>query len=95
MPIYEYRCDACRQEFEVIQKITADPLETCKLCGAPNPSKLISNSSFVLKGSGWYLTDYVRKENGGKQEGKGGASKSGDTACASGCAAAGGSCAGE
>jgi len=59
MPIYEYRCEECGQEFERIQRFS-DPLVTiCDLCGGP-VKKLISNTSFVLKGSGWYLTDYAR-----------------------------------
>ncbi len=76
MPIYEYRCDACNDEFEVTQKISDDPLRTCPKCNGP-VEKLISQSSFVLKGSGWYLTDYARN-NGGKKSGGG---KS-ETACA-------------
>jgi putative FmdB family regulatory protein len=60
MPIYEYRCTSCHDEFEVTQKITAEPLKECPRCqGAVE--KLISHSSFVLKGSGWYQTDYARK----------------------------------
>ncbi|MFQ5851180.1 MAG: FmdB family zinc ribbon protein [Candidatus Binatia bacterium] len=59
MPIYEYLCQKCG-EFEVTQKITDKPLESCPTCGR-RPKKLISNSSFQLKGTGWYLTDYSRK----------------------------------
>ncbi|NMC72421.1 MAG: zinc ribbon domain-containing protein [Myxococcales bacterium] len=61
MPIYEYRCEACGHEFEEIQRITAPPLETCPACGRPSVHRLISHSSFILKGSGWYVTDYARK----------------------------------
>ncbi|RME49853.1 MAG: zinc ribbon domain-containing protein [Deltaproteobacteria bacterium] len=96
MPIYEYRCDSCHQEFEAVQKITADPLDTCSLCGAPNPRKLISNSSFVLKGSGWYVTDYARKGNGAaKKGGKASTTESSgkESACSSGCGATAGTCA--
>jgi putative FmdB family regulatory protein len=57
MPIYEYRCVKCNEQFEVMQKITDDPLSTCELCGG-NLKRLITNTSFVLKGSGWYVTDY-------------------------------------
>jgi putative FmdB family regulatory protein len=57
MPIYEYRCDNCGQ-FEVMQKITERPLKRCPTCQA-KVTKLISNTSFQLKGSGWYLTDYT------------------------------------
>lgn len=57
MPIYEYICDDCGAEFEVMQKITDTPLKECKKCKG-DLRRLISNSAFVLKGSGWYVTDY-------------------------------------
>jgi putative FmdB family regulatory protein len=61
MPIYEYRCGACDKIFEVQQKISDAPLAKCKACGGP-VEKIISQSSFVLKGSGWYKTDYASKD---------------------------------
>lgn len=60
MPIYEYRCEKCGDEFEVIQKFSDDPLVIHDGCGG-SLTKLISQSSFQLKGSGWYVTDYARK----------------------------------
>lgn len=57
MPIYEYRCMECREQFEVSQRITDEPLTVCSSCGG-ELKKLITNTSFVLKGSGWYVTDY-------------------------------------
>jgi len=57
MPIYEYRCDRCGKEFEAWQKFSDAPIETCESCGG-HASKMISQSSFILKGSGWYVTDY-------------------------------------
>jgi len=57
MPIREYKCTKCGDTTEVIQKINEKPLEICSKCGG-KLEKLISNSSFVLKGSGWYKTDY-------------------------------------
>ena len=60
MPIYEYRCAKCGEKFEAFQKITDLPLTECKFCGG-KVEQLISCSSFQLKGSGWYLTDYARK----------------------------------
>ncbi|MDD3474221.1 MAG: zinc ribbon domain-containing protein [Syntrophaceae bacterium] len=60
MPIYEYRCDKCGKEFEAWQKFSDAPIETCECCGG-HASKLISQSSFILKGSGWYVTDYGNK----------------------------------
>jgi len=61
VPVYEYKCTECGKEFEVFQKITDAPLETCKFC-AGKLRKLISQSTFQLKGSGWYVTDYKGKE---------------------------------
>jgi putative FmdB family regulatory protein len=62
VPIYEYECTKCGEVFEAFQKITDEPLSHCKFCNAP-VEKLISHSSFQLKGSGWYLTDYARKSS--------------------------------
>ena len=62
MPIYEYRCSACNDEFEVTQRITDDPLRECPKCHG-SVEKLISHSSFILKGTGWYQTDYARKSD--------------------------------
>ncbi len=60
MPIYEYKCEQCGKEHEVMQKMTEKPLTICQSCGG-RLKKLISNTSFVLKGSGWYVTDYADK----------------------------------
>ncbi len=61
MPFYEYKCDACGHEFEEFQKITDRPVKTCPECRKRRVRRLISQTSFVLKGSGWYVTDYARK----------------------------------
>ncbi len=58
MPIYEYECTKCGKHYEVMQKITAKPLTECTECGG-KMKKMISNTSFVLKGTGWYATDYA------------------------------------
>ena len=60
MPIYEYKCSKCGEVFEAFQKITDLPLTECKFCRG-KVEQLISHSSFQLKGSGWYLTDYAKK----------------------------------
>ncbi|MBZ5498727.1 MAG: zinc ribbon domain-containing protein [Acidobacteriia bacterium] len=60
MPIYEYKCTKCGEIFEAFQKITDLPLTECRFCGG-KVDQLISHSSFQLKGSGWYLTDYAKK----------------------------------
>jgi putative FmdB family regulatory protein len=64
VPIYEYQCSKCNEIFEAFQKITDAPLTKCKFCHG-KVEKLISHSSFQLKGSGWYLTDYSRKTSAG------------------------------
>ena len=73
MPIYEYACKKCDGEFEVSQRITDEPLKrsVCPHCGKRTAvTKLISRSSFHLKGSGWYATDYGK--NGAKSSGSDG-----------------------
>ena len=59
MPIYEYRCEKCDSHFEVIQKFSDKPLKFCSSCKG-RLTKLISQTSFQLKGSGWYVTDYAK-----------------------------------
>ncbi|MBI4654857.1 MAG: zinc ribbon domain-containing protein [Nitrospirae bacterium] len=69
MPIYEYECKECSEHFEVSQNITDSPLTTCSLCGG-ELRKIITNTSFVLKGSGWYVTDYPSSERKKAMDGK-------------------------
>lgn len=59
MPTYEYQCDACGERFERRQRITAPPITDCPTCEEPEIRRLISATSFQLKGSGWYATDYA------------------------------------
>ena len=61
MPIYEYQCPKCGV-FEVTQRITEDPLKECPTCSA-DVHRIISSTSFILKGSGWYATDYARSSS--------------------------------
>ena len=61
MPIYEYRCTKCGREFEEFQSITDDTIPECTACKG-KAKRLISHSSFHLKGSGWYVTDYGGKK---------------------------------
>ena len=58
MPIYQYRCGACGQEHEALQKASEPPLTQCPVCGKPALSKLLTAAGFQLKGSGWYATDF-------------------------------------
>ncbi len=62
MPIYEYECTQCGDQTEVLQRFSDKPLTKCKNCGG-KLHKLISHSSFHLKGSGWYVTDYAGKKD--------------------------------
>ena len=57
MPAYDYRCDRCDRTFEVRQRISEAPLTTCDRCGGPI-RRLLAAAPFILKGGGWYVTDY-------------------------------------
>lgn len=84
MPIYEYRCNSCSAELEKLQKISDPPLVQCPECGQDALVKLISASSFRLKGSGWYETDFKtgKKKNGVGDAGTSGGSATPDSATA-------------
>jgi putative FmdB family regulatory protein len=87
MPTYEYACTACANEWEEIQKISADPLDTCPKCGQKTAKRQISGGNFILKGGGWYADLYSSSSNkktekgekGDKSE-KSGAEAKGDAA---------------
>jgi len=72
MPIYEYECKKCGHQTEVWQSFSDKPITRCELCNG-RMKKLISQSTFHLKGSGWYVTDYA--SNRGRFEEKGEKSK--------------------
>ena len=63
MPVYEYECSKCGRLEEIFQKMTDSPIDKCSHCKG-KMRKLISQSSFHLKGSGWYVTDYCSKSGG-------------------------------
>jgi putative FmdB family regulatory protein len=89
MPIYEYKCKKCGKEFEVFQGITEPALKSCRFCKGP-AQKLISRTTFHLKGSGWYVTDYGGKKAPATEtarEEKATASPAGDSAAAASAAA--------
>ena len=85
MPIYEYQCPKCHSIFEEWVKMSeAHGQEPCPECGTLSP-RLISHTSFVLKGGGWYVTDYgyrkgVKDEDSSASSSSSGESSSGDTA---------------
>lgn len=66
MPIYEYACRKCGAHTEALQKIFDKPLTKCKTCGG-KLEKQWSQTSFQLKGSGWYVTDYAAKKTDAKE----------------------------
>jgi putative FmdB family regulatory protein len=68
MPIYEYECTKCGQQTEIWQKFSDPPMTKCEFCRG-KMKKLISHSTFHLKGTGWYVTDYASK-HGGRDEKK-------------------------
>ncbi len=69
MPIYEYACGGCGNEFETEQRITEDPVKTCPRCRSRKVKRLISQTSFLLKGGGWYADLYSSKSGTGKPDG--------------------------
>ena len=85
MPIYEYQCASCGKRQEVLQRHDAAPLTTCAECGG-QMRKLISNTSFVLRGTGWYKTDYASSKSSESEKnvkpGKGGAAEAKSAAAA-------------
>lgn len=80
MPVYEYVCKACDHEFEREQRISDPPAKKCPSCGARQAKRLISRTSFLLKGGGWYSDLYSshKPARADKAEGEGGAGESKD-----------------
>jgi putative FmdB family regulatory protein len=88
MPLYEYQCESCGHRFEVIQKFSDNLVSVCPNCGKGPVVKLLSSPAIQFKGSGFYITDYARKESGKSSEtGSGSSSSSSDTGKSSGSAA--------
>lgn len=82
MPIYEYKCSACEKQFELQRKFSDPPLSDCPECGKGPVAKLLSRSSFALKGSGWYKSGYAGKSDA---KPKGGCGAAGSKSSCSGC----------
>jgi putative FmdB family regulatory protein len=78
MPIYEYQCEQCGRVEEAIQKFSDKPLTTCNHCSG-KLHKLISQSAFHLKGTGWYVTDYAGKKQSKNESISGNAEKNQST----------------
>jgi len=62
MPIYEYRCESCGHQFDIIQKISDKKLTLCEKCNKHKLKKLVTSAGFKLKGTGWYETDFKNKK---------------------------------
>jgi putative FmdB family regulatory protein len=62
MPLYEYECSVCGHRFELIQRFADPPVATCVACGQGPVHKLLSAPAFHFKGTGWYVTDYAKKD---------------------------------
>lgn len=90
MPLYEYVCESCGTEVEVLQKITDDPLRDCPACSAPALKKRVSAAGFRLAGSGWYETDFKKdKKRNLKEDSGGNSSTAGESAATSGSGSSG------
>lgn len=63
MPTYEYKCKQCGNTFEKFQSITENPIKNCKKCGGEVYRLISKNGNFILKGSGFYRTDYHHNNN--------------------------------
>ena len=77
MPLYEYKCEACGNRFEKIQKFSDPPVHDCPNCGKES-RRLVSSPAFQFKGSGWYITDYARSGKPSGDAGEGAAAKATD-----------------
>src|ERR1700681_2320207 len=80
MPLYEYQCDACGHRFELIKKYSDPPLKICPKCGGA-VHKLQSAPAFQFKGTGWYVTDYAKKDQGSSAKSSGDSKE--ETKCSS------------
>ena len=70
MPLYEYQCDSCDHRFERIRKLSDPPLDVCPDCGKSQVTKLVSSPAIQFKGSGFYITDYAKKNSPSETEKK-------------------------
>ena len=71
MPLYEFQCESCEHRFEKIQKYTDPVPEVCPACGAGGVRKLASSPAIQFKGTGWYITDYAKKDGVSSSSGDG------------------------
>jgi putative FmdB family regulatory protein len=69
MPLYEYECQSCGKRFERIQKYSDPLIDACPKCGS-SVQKLLSSPAIQFKGSGFYITDYAKKDSGSSEKSK-------------------------
>ncbi len=84
MPFYEYRCDTCGHEMEIMQKMSDPPVAQCPACGEPHLRKLVSAAGFRLKGGGWYETDFKKGSKKNVHDAGGGKEAAAAPACGAG-----------
>lgn len=78
MPTYSYECDACEHKYDKFQMMSDDPIKMCPSCGEEKARRLIgAGAGLIFKGSGFYITDYVKKS--GEDKSKNGDSKTDDS----------------
>lgn len=94
MPVYEYECSACGRRFEAMQKFSDPALSDCRNCGATGVRKVLAPAAFVLKGSGWYVTDYASPDRRKAAEAEAPKKESAETAASAPAGCASGACAG-
>ena len=70
MPLYEYECQSCGERVEVLQRVGAPPVGVCEACGG-EMIRLLSAPAFQFKGTGWYVTDYAKKNSSAASESQG------------------------
>ena len=87
MPIYEYRCEKCGDSFDVLQRMSDDPLVTCEKCGG-TLRKVLHPVAIHFKGSGFYTTDYGK--GSGHRGGRDGSAGAGESSAGSGAGLSGG-----
>ena len=75
MPTYEYSCEKCGHEFEREQRITSEPIRRCPKCRSLKAKRMISVTSFILKGGGWY-SDLYSSSSGKPAKSDSGSAKS-------------------
>jgi putative FmdB family regulatory protein len=90
MPLYEYECESCGVRFEVIQKFADPSVDTCRACGG-KVHRLMSAPAIQFKGTGWYITDYARKDKAAPSADPGSSSPSSDKTPAGGASSGGAS----